>query len=50
MDSLKAMIEKLSSRLKEIWTGLNLNQKVLISGALLLIVTAVVVSDRKSVV
>jgi flagellar M-ring protein FliF len=46
MDSLKAMIEKLSSRLKEIWTGLNLNQKVLISGALLLIVTAVVVSSR----
>ncbi len=46
MDSLKAIIEKWSTKLKEVWKGLNLNQKVLLSGALLLIVTAVVVSSR----
>ena len=45
MESLNAFWEKWSVRLKEAWTGLNLNQKVLLSGAVLLIIVAVVVSS-----
>lgn len=45
MESLTAIWEKWSAKLKEVWTDLNLNQKVLLSGALLLIIAAVVVSS-----
>lgn len=46
MQSLKEIMEKWSARGKEIWTGLSLNQKVLLGGALLLIVAALVVSSK----
>lgn len=46
MESLRTNTEKWRTRIKEIWTGLSLNQKVLLGGALLLIVTALIVSAK----
>jgi len=46
MESLLALWKKYSARLLAAWNSLNLNQKVLISGALLLIITAIVVSSK----
>jgi flagellar M-ring protein FliF len=45
MENFRVIIGQWSARIKEFWTGLSLNQKVLLSGALLFVITAVIVSS-----
>ncbi len=44
MENLRAIIGQWAARIKEFWAGLSLNQKVLLGGALLFVVTAIIVS------
>ncbi len=45
MDDFRALIGQWFARMKDFWTGLSLNQKVLLGGALLFVVTAIIVSS-----
>jgi len=45
MDNFRALIGQWFTRMKDFWTGLSLNQKVLFCGALLFVVTAIIVSS-----